>query len=74
MFICKKEYLVKYYEIIFPWLNKCEELFGFELQGYGMRRIYGFLAERFLSYWFSKNCNVKKLPILVKDLSDYKNL
>ena len=74
MFICKKEYLVKYYEIIFPWLNKCEKLFGFELQGYGMRRIYGFLAERFLSYWFSKNCNVKKLPILVKDLSDYKNL
>ena len=34
--------IVKYYEIIFPWLNKCEELFGFELQGYGMRRIYGF--------------------------------
>ena len=42
MFICKKEYLVKYYEIIFPWLNKCEELFGFELQGYGMRKFMDF--------------------------------
>jgi len=74
MFICKKEYLEKYYQSIFPWLERCEKIFGFDnLDGYGMRRIYGFLAERYLSYWFSKNCRVKELPIIVKDLSDYKN-
>jgi len=74
MFICKKEYLKRYYEIIFPWLQRCEKLFGFDLKGYGMKRIYGFLAERFLSYWFSKNCKIKALPILFKDISDYKDL
>ena len=75
MFVCKKIFLREYYNIIFPWLSRCEKIFGFdELKGYGMTRIYGFLAERFLSYWFSTNCKVKKLPILVKDLSDYRNL
>ncbi len=74
MFMCKKEFLKKYYESIFPWLEKCENLFGFDLEGYGMKRIYGFLAERYLSYWFSKYCRVKEVPILFKDLSDYKYL
>ena len=75
MFICKKEILENYYNIVFPWLERCEEIFGFEnLKGYGMTRIYGFLAERFLSYWFQKNYKVKELPIIVKDISDYKNL
>ena len=74
MFICKTEILKSYYDVIFPWLEKCEKKFGFEdLDGYGLKRIYGFLAERFLSYWFLKNFKVKELPILVKDLSDYKN-
>ena len=75
MFICKTNILKKYYEVVFPWLFKCEEKFGFKnLKGYGLKRIYGFLAERFLSYWFNKNFRVKELPIFVKDLSDYKNL
>ena len=39
-----------------------------------MQRIYGFLAERFLSFWFTKNYKVKELPIIVKDLSDYNPL
>ena len=30
MFICKTEILKSYYEIIFPWLEKCENIFGFE--------------------------------------------
>ena len=25
-----------------------------------MKRIYGFLAERYLSYWFSRHCKVKE--------------
>jgi len=75
MFICKKKFLIRYYESLFPWLKRCESIFGFEnLDGYGMKRIYGFLAERYLSYWFQKNSKVKELPIIVKDLSDYRNL
>ena len=34
MFICKsKEILFDYYETIFPWLEKCEKEFGFNLEG-----------------------------------------
>ncbi len=75
MFICKKKFLNSYYASVFPWLEKCENIFGFsELKGYGMKRIYGFLAERYLSYWFQKNANVIEYPIFFKDISDYKNL
>ncbi len=71
MFICKsKELLTSYYNEIFPWLKNCEQLFGFkDLKGYGLVRIYGFLAERFMSYWFKKNARYKELPILFHDIS-----
>ena len=71
MFICKTENLKRYYQVIFPWLQRCENHFGFDLEGYGLKRIYGFLAERFLSYWFLKNYKVKELPITFKNLSDF---
>jgi len=75
MFICKTYILKEYYEIIFPWLERCEKIFGFrELDNYGSKRIYGFLAERFLSYWFNKNFRCIEKPIIGKDLSDYKDL
>ena len=73
MFICKTDIIKIYYEEVFNWLEKCEKEFGFKnLKGYGLQRIYGFLAERFLSYWFSERYKVKELPIIVKDLNDYK--
>ena len=75
MFICRTEILKKYYEVVFPWLEKCESIFGLRNSSdYGLQRIYAFLAERFLSYWACKNYKVKEYPIIVKDLSDYKNL
>ncbi len=75
MFICKKNILENYYQTVFPWLERCEEIFGFEnLNNYGNRRIYGFLAERFLSFWFTKNYQIKEINIIGKDLTDYKNL
>ena len=76
MFICRsKKILTSYYETLFPWLEKCEKIFGFDnLDSYGTKRIYGFLAERFLSFWFSKSFTIKELPIIGKDLTDYKNL
>ena len=70
MFICKSAKILKrYYEDLFPWLEKCEKLFGFEnLKGYGKIRIYGFLAERFMSYWFKKNTIHKTIPIIFYDI------
>ncbi len=69
MFICKSKNIMKeYYKTLFTWLEKCEDLFGFELKGYGKVRIYAFLAERFLPYWFNKNTKVKEWPIFFYDL------
>tara|TARA_B100000427_G_scaffold294458_1_gene273056 strand:+ start:24 stop:446 length:423 start_codon:yes stop_codon:yes gene_type:complete len=70
MFICKSKNLLKeYYSVIFEWLKKCESLFGFkDLTNYDKTRIYGFLAERFMSYWFQKNSSVKTMPIIFYDI------
>ena len=70
MFICKSKKMIKnYYEDLFPWLERCEKLFGFEnLKGYSKIRIYTFLAERFLSYWFKKNSKYKTMPIVFYDI------
>tara|TARA_Y100000590_G_scaffold429084_1_gene541241 strand:+ start:9199 stop:10014 length:816 start_codon:yes stop_codon:yes gene_type:complete len=70
MLICRsKTKLIKYYEDLFPWLEKCEKIFGFkDLKGYGKTRIYGFLAERFMSYWFKKNTKYTTLPIIFYDI------
>ena len=70
MFICKsKKILRDYYSTVFPWLKRCEEEFGFEnLSGYGQTRIYGFLAERFMSYWFQKNTKYKTMSVIYYDI------
>ena len=70
MFICKsKKLLQKYYEDLFPWLERCEKLFGFEnLKGFGKIRIYTFLAERFMPYWFKKNSKSTTMPIIFYDI------
>jgi len=70
MFICKsKKKLRNYYEDLFPWLEKCEKLFGFKnLKSYGQIRIYTFLAERFMSYWFKKNTKSVTIPIIFYDI------
>ena len=71
MFMCNsKKILIKYYETIFPWLERCESIFGFNLKGYGQQRIYGFLAERFMSYWFCKYTKFKVMPIIFKDITE----
>ena len=70
MFICKsKKVLKKYYDDVFPWLERCEQLFGFEnLKGYNTIRIYTFLAERFMSYWFKKTTKFTTMPIIFYDI------
>ncbi|MDC1033021.1 DUF4422 domain-containing protein [Candidatus Pelagibacter sp.] len=74
LFMCKsKNILENYYKTIFEWLNKCEKEFGFNDKTYGKVRIYGFLAERFMPYWFRKNSKFLEWPIIFHDL-DNENL
>ena len=64
MFICSsKKIMNKYYNEIFRWLKKCEKVFGFKKNSYGETRIYGFLIERYSSYWFNKYTKVKNWPV-----------
>jgi hypothetical protein len=73
MFICRnKDILFSYYESLFPWLFECEKIFGFkDLKGFGLQRIYGFLAERYMSFWFRKYTKHTILPIQFKDISEF---
>ena len=69
LFICRsKDLMNRYYQTIFEWFKNCEKIFGFELQGYGQIRIYAFLAERFLPFWFNKYAKCLDWPIIFNDL------
>jgi hypothetical protein len=71
MFICRStKILNNYYSSIFPWLKRCEKEFGFQLDGYGLKRIYGFLAERYMSFWFRKYTKFSIMPIIFKDITE----
>ena len=40
-----------------------KEEFGYKtLKGYDTQRLYAYLAERYLSYWFKKYSKFKELP------------
>lgn len=71
IFISNKKKLVeKFYQNLFNWLFKCEKYFGFNnLRGYGQQRIYSFLTERYMPYWFEKNSNVLAWPWVYYDIS-----
>ena len=70
--ICKSpELLNDYYNSLFKWLKKCESIFGFDSnKKYSQIRIYAFLAERYLSYWYKKNSNYILWPIKHYDISN----
>ena len=54
LFCCKDPKLLeRWYNDVFAWLFKCENIFGFKnLKGYETGRIYAYLAERYLPFWF----------------------
>ena len=57
MFITHPKIMNEWFKSVFQWLFRCEEKFGFNsLSGYETR-LYGYLAERYLSYWFNKHTN-----------------
>ena len=63
MFITKKDIANKWFKDLFDWLDKCEKVFGFEnLNGYDTTRLYAYLAERYLSFWFKKYTTYKVHP------------
>ena len=75
MFICRSKKIINaYYQSVFPWLERCEKIFGFDSKSYGSTRIYGFLAERYLSYWFNKYTKPLVWPIVFFDITKNKIL
>ena len=55
MVISKKRILNKWFSSLFEWLFECENVHGFDkLKGYDTQRLYAFLGERYLSFWFKK--------------------
>ena len=69
MFIAKPKIMDKWFNTLFPWLERCEKVFGFDsLHGYDTQRLYAFLAERYLSFWFKKHTKSLEWPwILFED-------
>lgn len=66
----KKKIVERFYQNLFSWLFRCENYFGFSnLRGYGQQRIYSFLTERYMPYWFEKNSNVLTWPWVYFDIS-----
>ena len=61
MFIARPTVINQWFEDLFDWLYRCEEVFDFEkLDGYDTGRLFAYLSERYLSYWFKKNCKYKE--------------
>ena len=64
MFICRSKIIMdRFYNSLFPWLERCEKVLGLEDRGYETR-IYAFLAERYMSYWFKKYSNYLEWPVI----------
>lgn len=73
MFISKSSRVIdSYFTEVFSWLEKCEKLFTFKLKGYSKIRMYAFLAERFLPYWFKKYTNYLEWPVVYCDINKNK--
>ena len=70
MFICNsKEIIIKYYESVFPWLERCEKIFGLNQEsGRYEARMYGYLAERYMAYWFNKYTKPLLWPVIYFDI------
>ena len=68
LFFCRSPKIMNnYFNSVFEWLEKCEKEFGFNLHGYSLKRLYAFLAERYLSFWFQKHTNYLTWPIFFYD-------
>jgi len=68
IFITKPKIADLWFKSLFPWLFRCEKIFGFKnLEGYDTQRLYAYLAERYLSFWFSKYTKKLSWPWILFD-------
>ena len=68
LFFCNsKNLLHNYFQSVFSWLLECEKVIGFDLHGYSKKRMYAFLAERYLGFWFNKYAKPLSWPIFFFD-------
>ena len=68
MFISKSNIIDLWFTDLFNWLFECEKLFGFKsLSGYDTTRLYAYLGERYLSFWFKKYTKFKEQPWILFD-------
>ena len=75
MFISNSSKIIDlYFSEVFEWLKKCETVLGFNFKGYSKIRMYTFLAERFLSYWFKKYTKYLEWPVIYCDINKKKKL
>ena len=64
--------LNKFYQDLFSWLFECEKIFGFkDLVGYDTQRIYSFLTERYMPFWFSKYAKTLTWPWVFCDITKF---
>ena len=68
MFIAKKKIIDRWFNALFPWLEECEKIFVYnKLKGYDTTRLYAYLSERYLSFWFKKYTKFKAHPWVFLD-------
>jgi hypothetical protein len=68
MFITNPEIMDKWFSQLFSWLKRCEEEYRFKkLTGYDTTRLYAYLAERYLSFWFKKYTKYLENPWIFLD-------
>ena len=72
IFISKnKNIMDRFYNDLFSWLSNCEKIFGFKSNNYDTKRIYSFLTERYMPFWFEKYAKVLTWPWVFFDISRY---
>ena len=75
MFIAKSNIHKKWFDTLFPWLERCEKIFKTDtLKGYDTQRLYAYLAERYLPFWFNKYTHAKEWPWIFFDTQTKLNL
>ena len=70
MFIAKPKIANLWFTDLFQWLDECEKIFGFEnLKGYDQTRLYAYLSERYLSFWFKKYTKTIQWPWIFHEIN-----
>ena len=68
MFITKPKIANKWFRDLFNWLDNCESYFDIkDLKGYETKRLFAYLAERYLSFWFKEYSNYLEWPYIFYD-------